>query len=188
MSGPYFQRYRWPAFTYQGLLYTLEHLDEYIFKVCDSQSVDRQIVVTFGDHCFTRNWVDNDDVGLIYPESSRPRGCFCIDRYQLSLNLRAYIERAVSGQVWNTGHDNYALVPTITHDGRRLLYAILFSLDPVKGLPVDLHMRVKTAYPCDRQVPATFGSVRFRHLVTLRLQRKRPKKISDRGRKRPSMT
>ncbi len=188
MSGPYFQKERWPAFTYQGQLYSFEHLDEYVFSVNDSQSIDRQIVVTFEDHCFTRKWVVQDDVELIYRASSRERASFSIDRYQLSLNLRAHIKQAVSGHVWNTGHDNYAIVPTMTHDGQRMLYGILFSLDPVKGLSVDLHMRVKTAYPCDQRAIATFGSVRFRHLVALRIQRKRPKKVSDRGRKRPRIT
>jgi len=69
-----------------------------------------------------------------------------------------------------------------------MLYGIVFSLDPVKGLPVDLHMRVKTAYPCDERDIVTFGSVRFRHLVSLRMQRKRPGRIVDRGRKRPHVT
>jgi len=189
MGGPYFQKDRWPAFVYQGQTYGFDHLDEYIFRVSDSQAVMRQIAVTFDDHCFTRPWEGvEDDSALIYLRSSRRPGCFCIERYQHSLQLPAHIQRAVSGHVWNIQSDNFAIVPTVTHQGVKMLYGIVFSLDPVKGLPVDLHMRVKTAYPCDERDIVTFGSVRFRHLVSLRMQRKRPGRIVDRGRKRPHVT
>jgi len=188
MSGPYFQKQRWPAFVYQDQRYDFDHLDEYVFDVSDSQSVVRHIAVTFTDHCFTREREAEDDDALIYPTSSRQPGCFCIDRYQHSLGLPVHIQRATTGEVWNIEGDNFAIVPTVTHQGLRVLYGIVFSLDPVKGLPVDLHMRVKTAYPCDEKDIATFGSVRFRHLVALRMQKKRPKSIFDRRRKRPRAT
>jgi hypothetical protein len=187
MSGPYFQKHRWPDFAYQGQRYGLSHLDEYVFSTDDSQAVMRQIVVTFEDHCFTREWEAGDDAALIYPPSSRKPGCFCIDRYQHSLQLPTHIQRAAGGAVWNIQGDNFAIVPTVTQEGLKVLYGIVFSLDPVKGLPVDLHMRVKTAYPCDEKDIVTYGSVRFRHLVTLRMQKKRPGRIVDRGRKRPKV-
>ena len=71
MSGPYFQKHGWPAFEYQGNRYCFRHLDEYVFSISDSQSVIRQIVVTFEDHCFTREWEGGDNASLIYPQSSR---------------------------------------------------------------------------------------------------------------------
>ena len=64
MSGPYFQKHRWPDFAYQGQRYGLNHLDEYIFSVDDSQAVTRQIVATFEDHCFTPEWEAGDDTGF----------------------------------------------------------------------------------------------------------------------------
>jgi hypothetical protein len=66
-----------------------------------------------------------------------------------------------------------------------VLYAIVFSLDRVKGLPVDLHMRIETAYPCDKKPIETFGEVRFRHLVTLRMQRKSAGRLTNQDRRRP---
>jgi hypothetical protein len=110
-----------------------------------------------------------------------------VDRYRHSLALPDHILRAAGGEVWNVASDNFAIVPTVTHQGVKMLYGILFSLDPVKGLPVDLHMRVKTVYPCDEKALITFSSIRFAHLVTLRMQRKRPNRIVDRGRKRPHL-
>ena len=50
---------------------------------------------------------------------------------------------------------------------------------------MDLDMRVRTAYPCDEKDIVTFGVVRFAHLVTLRMQRKRPNRNFDRNRPRP---
>ena len=188
MKGPYIQKKSWPAFAYQEQQYSLAHLDEYRFSMEDSRLKERRIVVTFGDHCFTRNCTLEDDPALTYPGSSRARGCFCVDRYRYSLGLRAHIERALNGKVWNAaGRDNYSIVPTVTRGGVKVLYSIVFSLEVVTGLPVDLHMRVRTAYLCDQKSPTTFGEVRFQHLVALRMQKKHPKRISDRNRRKPKL-
>jgi hypothetical protein len=54
-------------------------------------------------------------------------------------------------------------------------YGIVFSLDRVKGLAgIDLHMRVKTAYPFTQKQPTTYGSTRFKVLVDLRMRNKYP--------------
>jgi hypothetical protein len=191
MHGPYCQKERWSPFVYQGQPYYLDHLNEYVFCVPDSESKLRKIVVTFGDHCFTRPWTDGDAEELIYPNCSRQsgdyRGCFCIDRYQHSLELRKHIQEAISGKVWKIHDDNMAIMPTITHHERKVLYSIVFSLDRVKGLPLDLHMRVKSAFPNDRKTTETFGHIRFPRLVTLRMQGKSPQRITDRGRQKPQI-
>lgn len=83
--------------------------------------------------------------------------------------------------------DNFAVVPLVGHSGKQVQYGIVFSLDPVKGLPVDLHMGIKTAYPCTRTNIVTFGSVRFRHLVALRMMGKRPGRITGQHRKVPKL-
>ena len=70
--------------------------------------------------------------------------------------------------------------------GTKFLYGIVFSLDRVKKLPVDLDLRVSNAFPCDAAEIVTYGSVRFAHLVTLRMQGKRPNRNFDRHRPRLS--
>ena len=187
MSGPYFQKQGWPPFVYQGQTYTFAHLDEYEVEVNDSEKKTRRIAVTFSDHCFTRLPEAGDDPALRYPQSSRSPGYFCTERYRLSLDLVPHIERATQRDVWNIRDGNFAVVPVVTHQGVKVLYGIVFSLDRVKGLPVDLHMRVETAYPCDEKDLVTFGSVRFAHLVTLRMQGKNPRRILDKHRKRPRL-
>ena len=187
MSGPYFQKQGWPAFVYQGQTYEFAHLDEYEVEVVDSEKKTRWIAITFSDHCFTRLPEAGDDPALRYPQSSRSPGYFCTERYRLSLDLVPHIERATQRDVWNIRDGNFAVVPVVTHQGMRVLYGIVFSLDRVKGLPVDLHMRVETAYPCDEKDLVTFGSVRFAHLVTLRMQGRNPRRILDKHRKRPRL-
>lgn len=161
---PYFQRKGWSPFVYQGTTHDLSHLDEYQLTVQDSADIDRVIAVTFTDHCFTTKPKAGDDPELVYPDSSRQPGHFAFARYQLTLDLARHIKRAADGKVWNVQGENFAVVPTVDHAGNRVLYAIIFSLDPVKGLPVDLHMRVETAYPATEKPLVTFGFVRFRHL------------------------
>jgi hypothetical protein len=188
MSEPYFQEQSWPPFIYQGVTYSFTHLDEYQVEVTDSAGVVRRIAVTFSDHCFTRN-VDavGDDPALLYPASTCNPGYFCVDRYQHSLGLRGHVAQAIDRRVWNVREGNFAIVPVVNHQGDNMLYGIVFSLDRVTGLPVALHMRVRTAFPCDEAAIATFGEIRFAHLVTLRMQGKSPKLILDRHRKRPRL-
>lgn len=121
MSGPYFHKTSWGSYTYQGQTYDLTHLDEYQLAVEDSRKVTRPIAVTFSDHCFTREPRDGDDPALVFAPSSRNTGYFCVERYQLSLNLTGYIAQATTRTVWHLGHDGYAVVPTIDHRGRKIL-------------------------------------------------------------------
>lgn len=188
MSGPYFQKETWPPFTYQGQTYDFTHLDEYLFEAHDSVGNIRRIAVSFSDHCFTREPIAGDDPALLYQPSTRPTGYFCLERYQLSLSLGQHLAHAIQGRVWVTEGENFAAIPTIDHQGNRILYGIVFSLDRVKKLPVDLDMRVRTAYPCDAKEIMTYGNVRFSHLISLRIQGKRPNRNVQRHRPRPRLT
>lgn len=188
MSGPYFQKQSWPPFTYQAQTYDLTHLDEYETEVNDSGGNVRRIVVSFSDHCFTREPITDDAPGLRYPQSTRVLGHFCTERYRLSLGLSHHVAHVMQGRTWIIQGENFAAIPTVDHQGNKILYGIVFSLDRVKKLPVDLHMRVRTAYPCDVTEIVTYGSVRFPHLVTLRMQGKHPHRNLDRHRPRPRLT
>ena len=187
MAGRYFQKARWRPFSNKGMLYRLEHLDEFELTVTDTGGILRRIAVTFGDYCFTRAALAHDPE-FVYPDSDRRPGHFCFDRYNLSHGLPRHIATATHGKVWTVAGDNYAAVPVVDHTGKEIVYRIVFSLDPVKGLPVALHMRVKTAYPADATPFVTFGSVRFIHLVALRMQNKRPGRIVDQRRKSPRVS
>jgi len=170
------------------MTFDLTHLDEYEFNVESTGSIDRQvaIAVTFADHCFTRTPEPGDDPALVYPDSDRRPGHFSFDRYHHTFGLVEHIAQAAQGQVWNVQGTSFAVVHGVDHSGNRVSYGIVFSLDRVKGLPVDLHMRVKTAYPAPKP-PLTFGSVRFRNLVQLRMQGKSPKRITTPDRKVPKV-
>lgn len=175
----------WPDFTHQGTTFDLSHLSERQVEVTDSKKVLRRIAVTFSDHCFTRDPEAGDAPELRYIQSSRHRGVFCFERYAHSLRLPEYIEQSIRRSVWIIRDGSFAVVPVIDHRGVKTLYGVVFDLDRVTGLPVHLHMRIKTAYPCDESDIDTFGSVKFSVLVFLRMQGKNPKRIFDRHRKRP---
>jgi hypothetical protein len=188
MSGPYFQPSGWPVFIYRGASYNLSHLNEYVMCVVDAAKQSRNIVVTFTDHCFTREPEPGDDPLLAFPGCSRGKGHFCFRRYGLSLKIRKHIDYAVGGKVWATSRENYAAVPTEDMDGHTILYGIIFSLDPATGFAgIHLHMRVRSAYPVDDTL-ATFGNVQFSNLVRLRMANKHPKKITGRNRQVPRLS
>ena len=185
---PYFQTNPWPVIQVGELSYELSHLDEYSFEIVDSREAQRQIIVTFEDHCFTRKWESQDDQSLMFPACSRKPGAFCTERYQYSLLIRDHIATAVLGDVWIADGEGFAIIPTVDGNGSRILYCILFDLQRVKGLPFDLRMLVRTAYPLSETSNfATHGNIRFRHLVTLRMEGKMPPRNRDARRKRPQI-
>ena len=185
MRGPYFRKTSWPPFKYRGATYDLTHLDEYVFSVVATDNLERHIAVTFDDHCFTRVPLPGDDPGLAYPASDRRPGHFCFKRYKLTFGLVGHIAHAAASQVWNVDGGNFAAVPVVDQSGKQILYGIVFGLDRVTGLPVHLHMRVKSAYPVDQKELVTFGLIRFRHLVALRMKGKRPRRDTRHHRRRP---
>lgn len=173
--GPYFQKTPWPPFVYNGQTYDLSHLTEFVITVADHNNIERKIAVTFEDHCFTRDPEPGDTTATIYQGCSRNPGHFCFDRYNHSLNLVAQIQAAALGQVKiGEGRENYVIVNLANANGQTEEYAVFFSLDKVKGLPVHLRMRVKSAYPATKKKLVTHGTVRFRMLVSLRMQNKTP--------------
>jgi len=185
---PYFQKKPWPAFLLHGQRYDLSHLDEYLLEIADSKGVERQIVVTFEDHCFTRKWQNNDEKEGLYPECSRKPGMFCVERYSHSLLIRDHIAQAAQGDVWISDGEGFAIMPTVDSQGNRALYCILFDLIKVQALPFDLRLLVRTAYPLDPGGHlATHGNIRFRHLVALRVEGKMPPRNRDQRRKRPQI-
>ncbi|CAN5280840.1 hypothetical protein BH09SUM1_BH09SUM1_30380 [soil metagenome] len=97
--------------------------------------------------------------------------------------MSQHISYAVAGKVWTVQGDSFAVLPPTEHSSGRY-YGIFFSLNRVTGLPVDLHMRVKSAYPID-DILITYGSVRFKHLAWLRMQGKFPGRIVDKHRRKP---
>jgi hypothetical protein len=187
MPQPYIQKTPWLPFIYNGESYDLSHLNEHEIQVLDSKNVERKIAVTYEDHCFTDKSDPNDDPNLYYPNSSRDRACFSLDRYHHSLSLPLHIATIGNTKVWYAEGDNYALIPTIDHNGQKVLYAIFFSLSPLKGLPVSLHLRILSAHLADRKIPTTYGFIDFSRLVTLKIQRIPPKRNTDRARKRPKI-
>lgn len=179
----------WPVFVLDEITYEFMHLKDECFEVVDSEKHTRKISVTFSDHCFTRDFVEGDDRALIYPFSSRKTGCFCPHRYTHSLRLKELLKSAFEGRekVWIVEGHNLAAIPTVDHEGNRILYGIVFGLDREKKMPFDLSLRMRTAYPCDERDLVTFGTIRFSHLVTLRMKCEFPRRNLDRHRPRPRL-
>jgi hypothetical protein len=185
----------WPPFVHGEKIFDLSHLNERMDYVVDSKKKKRIVLVTFTDHCFTRLPNGSADAAPRYPGCSRMDGRFCTDRYELSLKLNHHINFSNLREVWNTvGDEHYAIVRGVDHRGTRVEYAVIFSLEKLKGVQaeggtkVDLHMRIRTAHKRNNKPIETFGSVRFSHLVKLVMENERPLKIYDHKRKRPKIT
>jgi hypothetical protein len=177
----------WPPFVHDGVEYYLSHLNGVSLNATDSAGRSRRIRVTFSDHCFTRPPLGDDDPAPAYPDCSRTDGRFCTERHELSLGILAVLEYVTTrGIVWNSQSEHYVIIKNVDFRGEAVDYAIIFSISKFKGSSdYDLHMHVRTAHRRDEKPIDTFGSVRFAHLLTLAIQRKRPKKNYDRNRKRP---
>lgn len=176
----------WQPFVHGETTYDLSHLNDFWLIVRDSGKVERCVRVTFADHCFTRPPAGTSDTAPVYPGCSRPDGRFCTDRYELSLGLRAALEYAASGGiVWNSHGEHFVLIKGVNFRDARIDYAVIFSLERLRGTEFDLLMHVRTAHMRDEKPIDTFGSVRLAHLVTLVMKNKKPTKNFARNRKRP---
>ncbi|MBD9447436.1 hypothetical protein [Rhizobium sp. RHZ01] len=188
MPAPYLTKNLWPDFTLAETTYSFAHLAEQYLTVVDSAGQERRIIATFTDHVFTRDRLTSDVIEHAFPGCSRGVGFVCSERHALSLQLPTLLPNICSSKVWNlTGADRYAQVPVVTHEDEEALYAIIFTLDKVKGLPFHLHLMVRSAYLCREKAPDTFGEVKFKHLVRLRLENKHPARVYSAGRKKPIM-
>ena len=165
---PYFQKEPWAPHHYGAL----DHLNEFVFVSQDRDGIERSIAVTFSDHCFTRTDNPSGTPNLIYLGCSRNPGYFCHERYGHSIRLPEMI-RAIS-TVWNLGGERCALTRFVDHNGNRVNYGIIFTLDPVNGLPVQFHMRIRSAHVRDQSELRTYGALSFSELVSLRLVGKHP--------------
>jgi hypothetical protein len=145
--------------------------------VVDSAGQERRIIATFTDHVFTRDRLTSDVIEHAFPGCSRGVGFVCSERHALSLQLPTLLPNICSSKVWNlTGADRYAQVQVVTHEDEEALYAIIFTLD-----------KVRSAYLCREKAPDTFGEVKFKHLVRLRLENKHPARVYSAARKKPIM-
>lgn len=180
---------KWPPFALGSVTYSFDHLVDFAFTCRDSEGAERSVLVTFSDHVFTRKSEPGDLPGDAFPGCSRtPDGYVCQTRYRMSFQLPGLIERVAAQRVWLlTGDDRYAQIPVLDDEGKKLLYAVIFSLERNKGREHPLRMYVRSAHLYDRKPPDTFGEVKFAHLVRLRIANKHPPKNHDRGRKRPKM-
>lgn len=180
---------KWPPFALGETVYSFDHLVDFAFTCKDSEGTERSVLVTFSDHVFTRKAESDDKPAEAFPECSRtPHGYVCPTRYRMSFQLPALIEKVAGQKVWLlTGDDRYAQIPVVDDEDRKLLYAVIFSLERNKGREYPLRMYVRSAHLYDRKPPDTFGEVKFAHLLKLRVANKHPPKNHDRGRKRPKM-
>lgn len=161
------------AFVHDGVEYSLSHLDERIFTVADASGIERKILVTFSDHCFTCEGNGDGDTAPKFHTTERVDGRFSFERYKLSLGIGTQIDFQSLGNVWSGDRERF-LVVRGGYSDLTVHYVLPFSLDPVKGLGVHLHMRIRSAHPRDENPIATFGSVSFPTLVKLRIARKQP--------------
>ncbi len=178
----------WPGFFLDGQLFELRHLNEYSLAVEDLDGVERRVIVTFSDHCFTEEYPEDTSQPqkFEYRESTRRPGYFCRRRYSHSLSLVGHIEQAKTKSVWNVHSQNLAILPVVVEDGRNVFYAIVFNLRRITGTPYHLRMDVASAYICDDLSRfETFGHIGFKNLVSLALRGKHPARNTSRTRKRP---
>ena len=179
---------KWPPFIFDGQSYSLDHLEDRIYHVEDSKKVQRKVLVVFSDHCFTRSRAPEDDETLWWSSTTREDGTFCFDRYTLSKSIVEHLEMAFDGESWIVDGENFAILPSVDHQGQRFFYGVFFSLEKAKSKgSKGLIMFIRSAYHFI-EPPATYGCTRYRHLLTLRIEGKTPLKTHAANRKRPKLT
>lgn len=187
MTASYFPGCQWADFAFNGFVHSFAHLKEILIEAKDTAGVQRTIVVTYSDHVFTREVLPTDSHNAHFPGCSRNPGSFCVHRYNMSLELPQLIPQIPTQKVWClTGNDRYANIPIVMSGGSKISYAIIFTLDKIKGIAnIDARMHIRSAYVIDTKPPDTFGETRFAHLLALRMIGQHPKRNYGAKRRKP---
>lgn len=158
---------QWPTFESAGQLYNLGHLSPFIVAVVPKAdgAPSFKVLVTFGHHCFTREWLEGQDDTMWRYVVGRDVRCFCTVRHQQSLALPAIVNAAATGKVYFSRDRNYLIVESV--DGLSGPYAVFFKLEKAKRAHnADAVMFVVSAYE-KRNLPAKsrLPSISFATLV-----------------------
>jgi hypothetical protein len=172
---------KWQAFETGGQVYGLDHLSPFTLTAAPKAdgAPTFTVLVTFGHHCFTREWRQGLDDPAMYYAIDRDERCFCPERHTLSLSLPAIVKAAATGKVYFSQDRNYLIAEAV--DGLSGPYAIFFKLEKAERVhKADAVMFVVSAYE-KRNLPAKsrLPSISFATLVakTVRGERiTRPKK------------
>lgn len=154
-------------FESEGLIYDLNHLSPFTIAVTPKANgaPTFTVLLTFGHHCFTREWREGTDDSALRYAIDRDVRCFCPERYALSLALPAIVKAAATGKVYFSQDRNYLIVEAV--DGLAGAYAVFFKLEKAGRLHnVDAVMFVVSAYE-KRNLPAKsrLPSISFATLV-----------------------
>jgi hypothetical protein len=171
---------KWQAFESGGQVFDLDHLSPFTITVTPKAegAPSFKVLVTFGHHCFTREWQAGlDDAAMRYAVGREVR-CFCTVRHGLSLGLPAIVNAAATGKVYFSQDRNYLIVEAV--DGLAAPYAVFFKLEKAeRAHNADAVMFVVSAYE-KRNLPAKsrLPSISFATLIakTVRGERITPPK------------
>lgn len=132
------------AFTYDGLVYTLDHTLPFILPV-SGRSEGAPVfktLVSFGHHTFTRAIKTGDPAAHHYSEGSDHR-CFCPLRYGWSTQLRSVIETEAAGKAYFSEKGNFLFVGKLPDADP---YVVVFNVQRVRKANASVSVNVVSAY------------------------------------------
>jgi hypothetical protein len=112
----------WGIFEIEEELFDLSHLDEKVISV-EIGGEQHNILVEFSDHCFTEDGFQGDERPK-FTASTREDGRFCVKRYQASLDIWEYIDRAARSSVWLGEGDRCLVVKLTSGEGQDPLHTV----------------------------------------------------------------
>jgi len=153
----------WADKNIAGKNYVFSHLNPFIMQVTPKAQDARtyKVFVSFGLHCFSREWVTGDPDDHKFPDGRGER-CFCPIRYGQSLQLPDIIRKSVTGRVFFSQNLNYLIIENLT--GLRGPYAIFFNVEKARSKEFDVAMFVVSAYE-KPNLPKNLPKITFATLI-----------------------
>lgn len=152
----------WGSKKIRGTAYSLAHLDSFDMPILSRDGTHLGIArVSFGSHTFTREWRSTDplDHKMVFGQEAR---CFCMDRYQLSLDLPAILQSACAGNAHFSLGRNFLLVRSQNNSPDP--YAIFFDVEKARQKNVSVMVFVDSAYP-KPNLPPKLPAIGFAKLL-----------------------
>ena len=135
----------WGTITIAGVAYDLTHLDPFVFDVIPKAAgaPTYRVLVSFGCHCFAREWRPKDPKSHFIPDGKKGR-CFCPIRTGHSMHLPRIVRDASSGPAFFSKDKNMLLVEKLPSLAGP--YAVFFNVKPSTQASVDVVIFVASAY------------------------------------------
>ncbi|MFK5912932.1 MAG: hypothetical protein QM484_01040 [Woeseiaceae bacterium] len=102
----------------------------------------------FSNHCYTEGVKENEDISeqFLLLDHNQNQRKFCINRYQMSLQLPELLKQLHTKKCFFTGRQNWLVIEVLNNSGENIFYHVFFNIKKHKRKKNGLFIEIQSAY------------------------------------------